>query len=69
MLLAMITISERPAAERAAWKAWFDHYVFRQEGHPLRHLPPQEHGLLGPLKLDNYGKLRAYIMHLLRGGA
>lgn len=69
MLLAMIAISERPAPERAAWKAWFDHYVFRQEGHPLRHLPPQEHGLLGPLKPDNYGKLRAYIMHLLRGGA
>jgi len=69
MLLAMITMSERPAPERAAWKAWFEHYVFRQEGHPLRHLPPQEHGLLGPLKPDNYGKLRAYIMHLLRGGA
>ncbi len=68
MLLAMITIAERPAAERAAWKAWFDHYVFRSEGHPLRHLPPPEHGLLGPLKPDNYGRLRAYVMHLLRGG-
>ncbi|MDR3525718.1 MAG: cupin-like domain-containing protein [Rhizomicrobium sp.] len=68
MLLALIAIAERPPAERTAWKAWFDHYVFRSEGHPLRHLPPQEHGLLGPLKPDNYGRLRAYVMHLLRGG-
>jgi len=73
MLLAMITIAERPPEERAAWRAWFEHYVFRGEGHPLRHLKPEEHGLLGPLKSnaqpDNYGRLRAYIMHLLRGGA
>ena len=68
MFLAMIAIAERPEAERAAWKAWFDHYVFRSEGHPLRHLPPGEHGALGPLKPNNYGRLRAYVMQLLRGG-
>jgi hypothetical protein len=66
MLLSMITIGERPARERQAWKALFDHYVFREYGHPLAHLPPQRHGLLGPLK-DNYGKIRARVMHLLRG--
>ena len=67
MLLAMITIAERPPGERRAWKALFDHYVFREGGHPLAHLPPERHGLLGPL-VDNYGKLRARIMHLMRGG-
>jgi hypothetical protein len=67
MLLAMIAISERPLRERQAWKAWFDHYVFREQGHPLAHLPPAQHGLLGPLK-DNYGKIRARVMYLLRGG-
>jgi Cupin-like domain len=66
MLLAMISIAERPAPERAAWRAYFDHYVFRTEGHPLRHLPTALHGVLGPLK-ENYGRLRAHIMHLLRG--
>jgi len=68
MLLAMIAISERPLPERKAWKAWFDHYVFREQGHPLAHLPERQHGLLGPLK-DNYGKIRARVMYLLRGGA
>jgi hypothetical protein len=67
MLLAMIAIAERPPAERRAWKALFDHYVFREKGHPLAHLPSERHGALGPLK-ENYGRLRARIMQTLRGG-
>ena len=67
LLLSMIAIAERPLPERQAWKAFFDHYVFRTHGHPLAHLPEERHGLLGPLK-DNYGKIRARVMHLLRGG-
>jgi hypothetical protein len=67
LLLSMITIAERPLAERQAWKAFFDHYVFRSNGHPLAHLPIDRHGLLGPLKPDNYGRIRARVMHLLRG--
>ena len=68
LLFAMITIAERPPAERQAWKAFFDHFVFRTQGHPLAHLPPQQHGLLGPLKPNNYGYIRARIMRLMRGG-
>jgi hypothetical protein len=68
LLLSMISIAERPLPERQAWKAFFDHYVFRSNGHPLAHLPPSQHGVLGPLKPDNYGKLRAYVMQLLCGG-
>ena len=67
MLLSLITIAERPAAERRAWKAFFDHYVFRTSGHPLAHLPPEQHGLLGPLKPENYARIRARVMHMLRG--
>jgi hypothetical protein len=68
LLLSMITVAERPPEERRAWQALFDHYVFRSGGHPLAHLPPEQHGLLGPLQPDNYGRIRARIMHLLRGG-
>jgi Cupin-like domain len=67
LLLAMIMIAERPPAERQAWKAFFDHYVFRTQGHPLGHLPAAEHGLLGPLQPDNYANIRARIMQLLLG--
>jgi hypothetical protein len=68
MLLAMIAIAERPPAERAAWRAFFDHYVFRQNGHPLAHLPEDKRGILGPLQPRNYGRIRAFVMQLLRGG-
>lgn len=67
MMLAMITIAERPPAERAAWRAFFDHYVFRADGHPLAHLPEERHGMLGPLQ-RNYGRIRATVMQILRGG-
>ena len=68
MLLAMIAIAERPATERDAWKALFDHYVFRPGGHPLAHLPEAKHGILGPLASGNYGRIRAHVMRILRGG-
>ncbi|ATI80781.1 cupin-like domain-containing protein [Sphingobium yanoikuyae] len=68
LLLAMIAISERPAREREAWRAYFDHYVFRQNGHPLAHLPEQKHGVLGPLAHGNYGRIRTLVMRMLRGG-
>jgi hypothetical protein len=68
LLLSMITIAERPPAEREAWKAFFDHYVFRTNGHPLAHLPASQHGVLGPLQPDNYEKIRARILQLLRVG-
>ena len=66
MLLAMITLAERPLAERKAWTALFDHYVFRENGHPLAHLPAEQYGLLGPLK-QNYGRIRARVMQMMRG--
>ena len=55
-------------AERQAWKAFFDHYAFRTRGHPLAHLPPEQHGALGPLLPDNYTRIRAYILRALREG-
>lgn len=67
MMLAMIAVAERPEAERLAWRAFFDHYVFRPQGHPLAHLPAERHGILGPLADGAYGRIRAMIMRLLRG--
>jgi hypothetical protein len=67
MLLAMIAIGERPAPERAAWRAFFDHYVFRPNGHPLAHLPENKHGILGSFAGGGYGRIRSHVMRLLRG--
>ena len=67
MMLAMIAIAERPPEERAAWRAFFNHYVFRPGGHPLAHLPESQHGILGRLQPRNYGRIRAFVMQMLRG--
>ncbi|HEY6456130.1 MAG TPA: cupin-like domain-containing protein [Steroidobacteraceae bacterium] len=67
LLLALITIAERPPEERHAWKAFFDHYVFRTHGHPLAHLSAEQRGVLGPLQPHNYANIRARVMQLLRG--
>ena len=64
LLLAMTAIAHRPERERAAWRAYFDHYVFRPDGHPLAHLPEERHGALGRGQL---GRIRAVVMKLLRG--
>ena len=66
MMLAMIAIAERPPSEREAWRAWFDHYVFRPDRHPLDHVSEEDRGILGPLKPDNYGRIRAMVMRMLR---
>ncbi|WP_225205005.1 cupin-like domain-containing protein [Novosphingobium huizhouense] len=68
LLLAMITIAERPEAERAAFRAFFDHYVFRPDGHPLAHLPEDRRGVLGDLSGAGYGQIRAMVLRALRGG-
>ncbi|MFL9842388.1 cupin-like domain-containing protein [Sphingomonas sp. ST-64] len=67
MLLAMIAIAERPAAERDAWRAWFDHYVFRPDGHPLGFLPEERRGILASLGGGNYQRIRTMVMRMLRG--
>ena len=67
MLLALSAIAARPEPERAAWRAWFDHYVFRPDGHPLAHLPEARHGLLGDSP-ENAKFVRAQAMRMLRGG-
>ncbi len=68
MLHAMIAIAERPEAERQAFRAFFDHYVFRTQGHPLAHLPEEQRGVLRDIKGAGYGQIRAMIMRALRGG-
>lgn len=67
MLLSMITLGERPEADRQAFRAYFDHFVFRPDGHPLAHLPEEKRGVLRDLAGGGYGQIRAMVMRTLRG--
>ncbi|MES2419762.1 MAG: cupin-like domain-containing protein [Pseudomonadota bacterium] len=68
MLMSMLAIAERPPAEREAWRAWFDHYVFRPDGHPLEFLPIEKHGVLTTHSKEARARIRTLVMRLLRGG-
>jgi hypothetical protein len=47
LLHAALAIGELPDNERAAWKSFFDHYVFAANGDPATHLPADARGILG----------------------
>jgi oxalate decarboxylase/phosphoglucose isomerase-like protein (cupin superfamily) len=58
-LLAMAPLSSQ---QRLAWKAVFDHLVFRVDGDPLAHIPVAARGLLGELTPD----LRDHMRNIIR---
>lgn len=59
---SILTISQLPLAERQAWKAFFDHYVFQESHHPLDFLPEDMRGVLGTMNDERYRMLRRYLL-------
>lgn len=52
---------------RAAWRGWFDHYVFGDAASEAgAHLPPHARGPLGPLSPQAAEAIRGYIASMLR---
>lgn len=47
LLHAAMTMHDLPENERAAWRAFFEHYVFHAGGDPVGHLPEGARGILG----------------------
>ena len=62
---AMLSLRDRPAAEKQAWRAIFDHYVFGPAESVTGHLPPAAQGPLAPLDDQGARRLRAYLLHRL----
>ena len=62
---AMLSLRDRPAAEKRAWRAIFDHYVFGDPEAVVVHLPPASHGPLAPLDEAMARRLRAYLLQRL----
>lgn len=61
LLHAILSLRDRPAAEKAAWAAMFDHYVFGDATTAGEHLPDHVRGELGPLDVRAARRLRAKI--------
>lgn len=65
MMHALTTIAHLPEAERRAWRAFFDHYVFKIDGDPAAHLDEKHRGILGKMTPALYHKISAYVRAML----
>lgn len=61
---AMLAIRDLPDADKARWRALFDHYIFDNGPAVTGHLAPDARGILAPLTAETAGQIRA---KLLRG--
>ena len=65
LLHALMSLRELPAAERAAWRAFFDHYVFGDTEAAVAHLPATARGVLAPFDDERASALRKQIAQTL----
>lgn len=65
LLHAAYTMKDLPERERAAWRAMFDHYIFRDHGDPMAHLPEAGRGVFGETSAEGVARLRAMLARSL----
>jgi len=66
LLHALLSLRDRPAPEKAAWRALFDHYVFGDAEAPRAHLPAHAQGPLAPIDDTIARRLRAMVTRKLQ---
>ena len=64
---ALLTLRDLPDGERAAWGAFFQHYIFGPRDAATAHLPEGAHGLLGPMGLAQQLQLSERLVNELAG--
>nr|WP_158217361.1 cupin-like domain-containing protein [Microbulbifer agarilyticus] len=62
---AMLSIRQLPEAERIAWKAHFEHYVFTSQDGRHDHIPQPALGRLGPFSEREARRLRSILLNQL----
>ncbi|WP_243455796.1 cupin-like domain-containing protein [Sphingosinicella sp. BN140058] len=65
LLHALLSLRDRPAPEKEAWKSLFDYYVFGPAERPAAHLPEHARGNLGPMDDLKARRLRALLLNRL----
>ncbi len=65
LLHALLNLRDLPDAQRAAWRAHFEYYVFGPRNRAIEHLPPDRRGALGDLDGDMARRLRALLRNHL----
>jgi hypothetical protein len=65
LFLAMMTVRDLPAGQRAAIRAMFDHYVFEPSEDKVAHIPKHARRMLGGFDADRARELRAFLLQRL----
>lgn len=65
LLHALLSLRDRPQAEKDAWRHLFDYYVFGQAERATAHLPDHARGALGTLDETGARRLRALLLQRL----
>lgn len=66
LLHALLSLRDRPEAEKAAWRALFDYYVFGDAEASRAHLPEHAQGPLAPIDDAAARRLRAQVIRKLQ---
>jgi cupin-like protein len=65
MVHGILAVGALPEREREAWRAMFDHYVFRRNGDPAEHLAPSQKGILGEPTPQLRARIRQFLLTML----
>jgi hypothetical protein len=65
LMLALLSLRDLPPAQRDAWRALFDHYVFDADAQTAAHIPPAARGVLAPLSEAGARHLRSLLLNRL----
>jgi len=68
MVHGILSIAHLPDAQRRAWRAMFEHYVFRENGDPAEHLPAAHKGVLGEPTPALHARIRQFLIGMLGRG-
>ena len=63
---SLLTIRDLPPTERAAWRVFFDHYIFQTGDDPWAHLPESARGTFGELTPERRTQLKSMLAAPLR---
>ena len=65
LMLALLSLRDLPPAQRQAWRALFDHYVFDADAETAAHIPPAGRGVLAPMNEMSARQLRSVLLNRL----
>ncbi|NJB81120.1 cupin-like domain-containing protein [Xanthomonas arboricola] len=65
LMLALLTLRDLPAEQRAIWQDVFDHYVFDADADTAAHMPESARGVLAPMDEARARSLRARLLQRL----